>query len=42
MGGIERGERNPALINIGRTANALGVPPAALFEFAERKPKKKG
>src|SRR5262249_13750685 len=26
VGGIERGERNPALINITRLARALGVP----------------
>ena len=25
VGGIERGERNPALVNIGRIAAALGV-----------------
>ena len=31
VGGIERGERNPALINIGRIATALGVSLAELF-----------
>jgi transcriptional regulator with XRE-family HTH domain len=31
LGGIERGERNPSLVNIGKIANALGVPPADLF-----------
>jgi transcriptional regulator with XRE-family HTH domain len=31
VGGIERGERNPSLINIGRIANALGVGVAELF-----------
>jgi len=35
MGGIERGEWNPALFSIGRIAEALGVSPAALIEFAE-------
>lgn len=32
MGGVERGERNISLENICRIANALGVPPAHLFE----------
>ena len=32
VGGIERGERNPALINIARLAKALGVTLAELFE----------
>ena len=31
LGGIERGERNPALVNIGRIAAALKVPIAELF-----------
>lgn len=31
VGGIERGERNPALDNINRLAQALGVSLAALF-----------
>lgn len=31
LGGIERGERNPALVNIGRLAGALGVTLADLF-----------
>jgi len=36
LGGIERGERNPALINIGPLAVALGVSIAELFStFAE-------
>jgi len=32
MGGVERGERNISLENICLIANALGVPPAHLFE----------
>jgi transcriptional regulator with XRE-family HTH domain len=31
VGGIERGERNPALLNIGRIARALGVQVRDLF-----------
>ncbi len=31
VGGIERGERNPALVNIGRIAAALKVSLAELF-----------
>jgi transcriptional regulator with XRE-family HTH domain len=31
VGGIERGERNPALVNIGRIAAALGVSLAEPF-----------
>lgn len=31
LGGIERGERNPALVNIGRLATALNVPLSELF-----------
>ena len=32
IGGIERGERNVALINIVRLAKALGVSPSELFK----------
>lgn len=32
IGGVERGERNIALINIHGIAKALGVSPAELFE----------
>ena len=33
IGGIERGERNLALINIEKLANALGVKIEELFKF---------
>ena len=33
VGGVERGERNIALLNIIRLANALRIPPARLLEF---------
>lgn len=32
VGGIERGERNPSLVNICRLAGALGVEVTALLE----------
>lgn len=32
MGGVERGKRNIALLNIHRLAEALGVLPASLLE----------
>ena len=34
IGGIERGERNPSLTNIGRLAEALDVPVAELLVTA--------
>jgi transcriptional regulator with XRE-family HTH domain len=41
VGGIERGERNPSLLNIGRIARALGVPMEDLFKsLAGRRGKK--
>lgn len=33
LGGVERGQRNIALINICRLAAALEVQPGELFEF---------
>jgi len=33
LGGIERGQRNVALLNICRLAEALSLPPADLMEF---------
>jgi len=35
IGGIERGERNVALLNILRLSKALGVPPSDLFQGIE-------
>ena len=36
IGGIERGERNPSLLNILRIAEALEIQPSALFAEMER------
>jgi transcriptional regulator with XRE-family HTH domain len=33
LGGVERGQRNIALLNICRLAEALGVPPSELLRF---------
>ena len=35
MGGIERGERNVAVLNLCKVARALGVQPGELFEGLE-------
>jgi transcriptional regulator with XRE-family HTH domain len=35
IGGIERGERNPSLVNVERIANALGITLSRLFEEKE-------
>ena len=40
IGGIERGERNPALVNIGRIAAALKVPLGELFSVFRGVPKR--
>ena len=34
VGGVERGQRNLALLNICRLAEALGITPAQLMDFA--------
>lgn len=39
VGGAERGERNVALVNIVRLADALGIRPAQLLEPFEPKEK---
>jgi transcriptional regulator with XRE-family HTH domain len=41
LGGIERGERNPALENIVALAKALTVDPSELFRFERNKLLKK-
>jgi transcriptional regulator with XRE-family HTH domain len=33
VGGVERGQRNIALLNIFKLADALGVEPSELFKF---------
>jgi transcriptional regulator with XRE-family HTH domain len=33
LGGVERGQRNIALLNICRLAEALGIPPSDLLDF---------
>jgi transcriptional regulator with XRE-family HTH domain len=38
IGGIERGERNVGLINVGKLADALGVSVADLFATFTQKP----
>lgn len=39
VGGIERGERNPSLRNIGRLADALGVAVRELFPESSAAPR---
>lgn len=34
LGGVERGHRNIAILNIVKLAEALEVPPSALLEFS--------
>jgi len=33
LGGVERGQRNIALVNICKLAEALNMPPSSLMEF---------
>lgn len=40
IGGIERGERNPALVNISRIAAALGMSLADFFSVMRGKPRR--
>lgn len=35
LGGVERGQRNIALVNICKLAEALNVPPSTLMQFAD-------
>jgi len=35
LGGVERGQRNIAIVNICRLAETLGVKPAVLFDFGD-------
>ena len=37
LGGIERGERNPALKNISAIAEALGISLSTLFAFRDQR-----
>jgi transcriptional regulator with XRE-family HTH domain len=41
IGGIERGERNPSLINIGRIADALQVAVREMFTFPSGKSRRR-
>lgn len=35
LGGVERGQRNIAIVNICRLAETLGVKPSVLLEFGD-------
>ncbi len=39
MGGVERGERNLALVNIERIITALGMQPSEFFKALDNTPK---
>lgn len=38
LGGVERGQRNIALVNICRLAETLGIKPSELMDFPEQLP----
>ena len=38
LGGVERGQRNIALVNICKLAQALGISPSILMTFADKPP----
>lgn len=38
LGGVERGERNPALDNIAAIAKALDITPGELLTFQKKRP----
>lgn len=37
LGGVERGQRNIALLNIYKLAETLGISPAELFKYDSKK-----
>lgn len=37
IGMIERGERNPAIVNVVKIAEALDVPPSELFRLFDKR-----
>jgi transcriptional regulator with XRE-family HTH domain len=41
IGGIERGERNVGILNIGKLAEALGVSLAEMFNPVAQKPRRR-
>lgn len=42
MGGVERGERNLAMVNMMKIIDALGVQPSEFFKDLDSPKKKKG
>jgi transcriptional regulator with XRE-family HTH domain len=41
IGGIERGERNVGILNVGKLADALGLSPAELFGPFTQRPRRR-